>query len=101
MKVCTTIQPNKDTEDGEDEAGRSTYSDGVAAKSFKPSSVKQLLVLAACPEVPEEYSNLTAILDELCIECLEFSVSADIKMLLNQLETSQWSPILQHPVSLH
>ena len=83
LKVCTTIQPNdKDKDEKENETKRSHYSDGVAAKTLKPSSVKKLLILAAFPGVPEEYENLKQILDEVKIESLEFSVSADIKMLL-------------------
>ena len=38
--------------------------------------------MAAFPGVPEQYDNLKQILEELGIECLEFSLSSDIKMLL-------------------
>ena len=53
---------------------------GVFAKSFKDSFVKKLLVLSALPDVPEDYSNLKQMLDQLDIEAIEFTVSADIKM---------------------
>ena len=42
--------------------------------------MKKLLLLAAVPKTPENYNNVKAILDELNIEALEFTVSADVKM---------------------
>ena len=83
LKVCSTIQPNDNKDDKENkDKERLRYAEGVAAKKLKPSSVKKLLILAAFPGVPEEYENLKQILEEVKIEALEFSVSADIKRLL-------------------
>ena len=42
--------------------------------------MKKLLLLAAVPKAHENYDNVKAILDELSIEALEFTVSADVKM---------------------
>ena len=53
---------------------------GIAAKQSKDSSVKKLLVVGAAPAVPENYFNVKTILEELDIEALEFTVSADIKL---------------------
>ena len=47
------------------------------SKSFKNSSVKKLMLLAVVPQVPENYPNMEAILGELNMESVEFSVSAD------------------------
>ena len=52
---------------------------GVAPKQAKNSSVKKLLLIAAVPKTPENY-DVKAILNELNIEALEFTVSADVKM---------------------
>jgi hypothetical protein len=52
----------------------------VAAKDFKNSSVKKLLVLSVYEGVPETHGNLKMILEDLNIEAIEFLVSADIKM---------------------
>ena len=71
---------------------RSKYSDGVAPKSAKSSSVKKLLVLGAVPDVPENYSNVKTILDQLNIEAIQFTVSADIKMLMIMVGKSSGSP---------
>ena len=52
----------------------------MAAKNFKSSSVKKLLIVIIYPEVPEVHSNLKKILGDLQIEAVDFLVSADIKM---------------------
>ena len=50
------------------------------AQSFKLSSVKRLLLLGVVQGVPENYYNVKTILEELSIEALDYTVSADIKM---------------------
>ena len=47
----------------------------MASKAAKSSSVKKLLVLGA-----ENYNNIKVILNQLNIEALQFTVSADVKM---------------------
>ena len=42
--------------------------------------MKKLVLLAVFPSVAETYDNVKLILDEMDIEAVEFSVSADIKM---------------------
>ena len=44
------------------------------------TSVKKLIVLGAVADVPENYNNVKVILDQLDVEALEFTMSADIKM---------------------
>ena len=53
---------------------------GVAAKDAKDSSVKKLFVIGAVPNVPENYFNVKVVMDQLNMEAVEFSVSADVKM---------------------
>ena len=55
---------------------------GVAAKQGKNSSVKKLLIVGAVPEAPENYFNVKAILDQVNIDALEFTVAADVKMCM-------------------
>ena len=70
-----------DTEDNLGTTGRAKYSEGVAPKNFKNSSVKKLMILAVVPKVSENHPNLQAISNELNMQAVEFSVSADVKML--------------------
>ena len=79
LKVALTLVNNK-KEDKENV--RSKYSQGVAPKNFKDTSVKKLLLLSVYPDIPEVHSNLNKILEDLGIEAVEFLVCADIKMLL-------------------
>lgn len=53
---------------------------GVAPRGSKGTSVKKLIVIGAVAEVPENYENVKVILDQLNIEALEFTMTADIKM---------------------
>ena len=38
------------------------------------------MLLAVVPKIPENHPNMAAILSELNMEAVEFSVSADVKM---------------------
>ena len=71
--------------------GRSHYSEGILPKKFEDTSVKKLHIISAFPNVPERYENLKSILDDLSIEAVNFSISADIKMCKFKYE--QNSPI--------
>ena len=55
---------------------------GLAAKQAKDSSVKKLLLIGAVPAVPENYFNVKTILDQLNMEAIEYTVSADVKMCM-------------------
>ena len=67
-----------------------TYFKGVAAKDFKDSSVKKLLLVSVYPGVPEVHMNMKKILEDLKVEAVEFLVSADIKMCKFKLLYSQY-----------
>ena len=85
LKVALTLVSNQgevsESVRDKENSRRSTYSEGVASKDFKLSSVKRLLILSIYPEVPEVHSNLKNILKELNIDAIDSLVSADIKML--------------------
>ena len=49
------------------------------AKFSKLSSVKRLILVGVVQDVPENYNNVKTILQELNIEALDFTVSADVK----------------------
>ena len=97
LKIGFTVTERESC--GEENPGRSKYSQvicgrfneifvylnqyftqGVAPKTAKLSSVKKLIVLGAVPDVPENYFNVKIILDELNMEALEYTTAADIKM---------------------
>ena len=42
--------------------------------------MKKLLLVGAVPAVPENYFNVKTILDQMDMEAIEFTVSADVKM---------------------
>ena len=90
LKIGFTVTP-KDS-NIYNSKGRSSYREGVAAKSAKHSSVKKLIILAAVPNVPENYSNVKLILNELNMEALEFTYSADVKMLMTLVGKSAGKP---------
>ena len=60
---------------------RSTYDEGFSPVDYKDSSVKKLIILALGP-AKETHENMAIILDRLNIRHLDFSLSADIKMIL-------------------
>ena len=41
-----------------------------------------MLVLGIVPEVPENHPNMNTLLQELNMEAIEFSLSADVKMCM-------------------
>ena len=57
------------------------YREGFGAGDFKLSGVKKLIILFASPTC-ERYDNLSTILQELCLDALEFGFSCDLKMVL-------------------
>ena len=59
--------------------------DGYACKSFKDSSVHKIIILAILPSLNEKYHNLRIILDKLNISSLDYTVSEDLKVLLQMV----------------
>ena len=56
--------------------------DGYACKYFKDSSINKTIILAILPSLNEKYYNLRLILDKLNISSLDYTVSEDLKVLL-------------------
>ena len=60
---------------------RTKYEEGFAPKEFKLSGVKKLLLILVSPTT-ERHDNMSALLQELGIEAIEFGFSCDLKMVL-------------------
>lgn len=58
LKVCLNIYSCDDFECAAGDGKRSCYSDGIAPKLFKNTSVKKLFILAIAPDVEENYWNV-------------------------------------------
>ena len=54
---------------------------------FRSSSVKQLLILAVAPKVPENWHNLSAMLNLLDMDLLE-DVTGDLKICKYLIQNS-------------
>ena len=82
IKVMLTIK-NKILEEKHD-VKRRKYSDGnIVENTSKMSSVKQLLLVALMPETQETFPNLQIILEKLDLTGISFTITADIKLVLN------------------
>ena len=78
LKLAVTITDRQESE----QSGRSLYSQGVAAKQAKNSSVKKLFLLGVVPDVPETHYNVQTILSNLNLSAIEFTTAADLKMYM-------------------
>lgn len=74
----TTLSVQNTLEDS-DKRGRQSYSDGVAAKSFKDAGVKKLILLGIVPSTQENY-NVSKLWLLLQIEKLKGIVATDLKL---------------------
>ena len=59
----------------------SAYEDGFRASHFKDGGQKKVMILAMCG-TQEKYVNVVQILALLDIECFDFGLAVDLKMLL-------------------
>ena len=71
---------DKDPESVESRAKRFKYEEGFAPTDFKMSGVKKLILLLVSP-TSERHDNMTALLDLLNIEAIEFGLCCDLKMV--------------------
>ena len=78
LKLAVTVTDRFEVE----HSGRSHYVDGVAPKTAKNSSVKKLFLIGVVPKVPENHFNVKTILNQVNIDVIEFTASADVKMLM-------------------
>ena len=74
-----TIQPK---ELPVDDCARSKYSQGVAAKDFKLSGVKKVLMLGLMPGVEESHDNIQKLLHAIDLSGLPITFSCDLKLCL-------------------
>ena len=72
--------------------------DGYACKDFKDSSVHQTIILAILPLLNEKYHSLRIILDKLNISSIDYTVSDDLKVLLQMV--GKQTATSKHPCPL-
>ena len=62
---------------------RAKYIEGIAAKQFKNTSVKKLIMIGCALETGESYDKVKKMLDETCMDGVEQALSCvDVKMML-------------------
>ena len=95
LKVAATVE-EFDKENFEPDK-KFSYKNGPVFKQFKDGSVKKLVPLAVFPNVSETYYNVKIILDQMDVEEIEYTVSADIKMLLMLIGKPEGKPKFNCP----
>ena len=81
LKVTASMTQDPSLQE-EPTSKRSRYQDGYSSKDFKDTSVHKCLILACIPTMDESYPNLKLIMDSLKIDSLDYSMSQDIKVML-------------------
>ena len=61
---------------------RMKYSESAFATESKPGSVKKLIILAICEDIPENYHNLKSILAIMDLDRISFINALDMKLAL-------------------
>ena len=75
---------------GEENPKRRRYADGIIQSSgVKLSSVNKLFVIGIMPESQENYGNIELMLEQLNIESIPHSISADLKLDANLVGKQQ------------
>lgn len=77
LKITLSIQNLNEAAKG---TQRQFYRDGIAAKRFKDSGVKQLFLLGLVPHTQENYENASKLLLLLKIYELKGSIATDLKL---------------------
>lgn len=84
LKICASILSEKSEPDtiNVQKSCRSKYTEGVAAKKFKESGVKKLLILALVDNTQENYDNVLKVWSLLNLNDLDESVTiaTDLKL---------------------
>ena len=79
FKICMNIM----VEDEEEiTSKRMKYPEGAFSKDSKSGSVKKLIILAICQEIPENYENLKSILAIMDLDQISFISALDMKLAL-------------------
>ena len=74
LKIGLTLREEDKDEDNENKLSKSLRKD---------TGVKKLLLLSVFPDVPEVYTNIKLMLEDLGIESLEFTRTVNLKMALD------------------
>ena len=85
VTLSLTLKPDSHDTSWSPPSKRFQYSDGYGSGDFKDSSVHKTLILALVPTMNESYVNLKMLLDKLNLNSLEYSLSEDIKVMLQTL----------------
>ena len=85
VTLSLTLKPDSHDASWSPPSKRFLYSDGYGSGDFKVSSVHKSLILALVPTMNESYVNLKMLLDKLNLNSLEYSLSQDIKVMLQTL----------------
>ena len=94
LKVTLSITLKPELENNKIPEKLSKY-DGYAWKDFKDSSVHKTIILAILPSLNKKYHNLRIILDKLNISSLGYTVSEDLKVLLQMV--GKQAAVSKHP----
>ena len=79
LKVMMSVK-EKDPEPVEPRAKRFKYDDGFAPTDFKLSGVKKLILLLVSP-TSERHDNMSALMNLLNLDAIEFGLCCDLKMV--------------------
>lgn len=78
LKLCLSIQSEDQPESADRK--RQKFEDGVAAKRFKDSGVKKLIILALVQSCQENYENVNLLFSAVNISNLGATFAVDLKM---------------------
>ena len=78
FKICMNIMVKED----EITSKRMKYSESAFATESKPGSVKKLIILAICEDIPENYHNLKTILAIMDLDRISFINALNMKLAL-------------------
>ena len=83
VTLSITLKPEMKTHTVPEKKSRN--GEGYSSQDFKDSSVQNTLILAILPSMNESFVNLKMILDKLKINSLDYTVSEDLKVLLQMV----------------
>lgn len=79
LKICLSVQTTSDV-NMVCKTERSKYDEGVAAKRFKDSGVKKLVILALASNSQENFENVSQLWTQLNISAFDGTIATDLKM---------------------
>ena len=79
LKICMNIMVK---EEDQATSKRMKYSEGAFSKDCKSGSVKKLIILALCEDIPENYENLKSLMALIGLNKISFINALDMKLAL-------------------